>query len=160
MTLPRAKGAWILRHRHLIAAPALTALLAAGCASHPDGAIATGSSVSASNPLEGKTWRLTSIEGQPALAGVHVTAVFAGDEDRVAGSAGCNQYFGRAVVEGDRIDVDGLGSTRMFCTADGVMPQEAAYLAALDKATTYRVADGQLRLGPASGAVTLVFAAE
>jgi heat shock protein HslJ len=150
-----------LRHEHLIAASALTALLAAGCASTPDGAIATGSSsVSASSALSGTTWRLASIDGRPALAGVRVTAVFAGDEDRVAGSAGCNQYFGRAVVKGDRIEVDGLGSTRMFCTADGIMPQEADYLAALDKATVYRVANRQLQLGPASGVVTLVFDAE
>jgi heat shock protein HslJ len=144
-----------------MALAALAALLAVGCASTPDGAIATGSSsVNAPVVLEGTTWRLTSIEGAPALAGVRVTAVFASDDDRVAGSAGCNQYFGRAAVKGERIEVGGLGSTKMFCTTDGVMPQEAAYLSALGQTTAYRVLGRQLQLGPAAGVVTLVFEAE
>jgi heat shock protein HslJ len=145
----------------LAAGVALAALVAVACASTPDGAISTSaSSVNAPAALEGTTWRLTSIDGQPALAGVRVTAVFASDDDRVAGSAGCNQYFGRAAVQGERIEVGGLGSTKMFCTTDGVMPQEAAYLSALAQATAYRVAGRQLQLGPTSGAVSLVFDAE
>jgi len=150
-----------LRHQHRIAAAALAALALVACASTPDGAISTSaSSVSAPATLEGPTWRLASIDGHPALAGVRVTAVFASDDDRVAGSAGCNQYFGRAAVKGERIEVGGLGSTKMFCTTDGVMPQEAAYLSALGQATSYRIAGRQLQLGPASGVVTLVFDAE
>jgi heat shock protein HslJ len=160
-----------LRHQHrialrppagwLAAGAAVAVLVAASCASTPDGAISTGSSsVSAPSALVGTTWRLTSIDGQPALAGVRVTAVFASDADRVAGSAGCNQYFGQAAVKGERIEVGGLGSTKMFCTTDGVMPQEAAYLSALGRAAAYRVAGRQLQLGPAAGVVTLVFEAE
>jgi len=150
-----------LRHEHRIAGAVLAALVVVGCASTPDGAISTSaSSVGAPIALEGPTWRLTSIDGHPALAGVRVTAVFASDADRVAGSAGCNQYFGRAAVEGERIEVGGLGATKMFCTTDGVMPQEAAYLSALGQATVYSVAGRQLFLGPVSGAVSLVFDAE
>jgi heat shock protein HslJ len=48
----------------------------------------------------------------------------------------------------------------MFCTTDGVMPQEAAYLSALGQATTYRVTGRQLQLGATSGAVSLAFEAE
>jgi heat shock protein HslJ len=110
--------------------------------------------------LQGTTWRLTSIDNHPAMAGVRVTAVFSSDDDRVAGSAGCNQYFGRAAVKGERIEVGGLGSTKMFCTTDGVMPQEAAYLSALGQATAYRVTGRQLQLGATSGAVSLAFEAE
>jgi heat shock protein HslJ len=150
-----------LRHRYRFAGAILAALAVASCASTPDGAISTSaSSVGAPVALEGPTWRLTSIDGHPALAGVRVTAVFASDADRVAGSAGCNQYFGRAAVEGERLEVGDLGATKMFCTADGVMPQEAAYLSALARATVYSVAGRQLFLGPVSGAVSLVFEAE
>jgi heat shock protein HslJ len=145
----------------LAAGAALSALVALGCAGTPDGAISTSSSsVSAPTVLEGTTWRLTSIDGAPALAGVRVTAVFASNDDRVAGSAGCNQYFGRAAVQGERIEVGGLAATKMFCPTDGVMPQEAAYLSALGQAAAYRVAGRQLQLGPAAGVVTLVFEAE
>ena len=150
-----------MRYEHLCVVAAFAVLTAVGCASTPDGAISTSaSSVSAPAALDGPTWRLTSIDGHPALAGVRVTAVFASDSDRVAGSAGCNQYFGRAAVEGERIEVGGLGATKMFCTTDGVMPQEAAYLSALGQATVYSVAGRQLFLGPVSGAVSLVFDAE
>jgi hypothetical protein len=48
----------------------------------------------------------------------------------------------------------------MHCGANGVMPQENAYLSALAKATVYHVVGTDLQLGPASGAVTLVFTVE
>ena len=140
---------------------AVLALLGAACTGIPNVATSSAaSSVSAAPALEGRTWRLVSIDGRPALSGVRVTAIFEGEANRVAGSAGCNQYFGSATVKGDRLEVGPLGSTKMFCPADGVMPQESAYLDALSKATTYRMAGTQLQLGPDSGAATLVFAAE
>jgi heat shock protein HslJ len=151
----------ILRHAHPVGGLALVALIAVACVGTPDGATTTdSSSVKAPTALEGTAWRLVSIDGRPALAGVRVTAVFEGDEDRVAGSAGCNQYFGRAAVKGETLEVGGLASTKMFCTADGVMPQEGAYLSALATATVYRVSGTQLQLGPAPGIVTLAFEAE
>jgi heat shock protein HslJ len=109
--------------------------------------------------LIGPTWRLVSIDGRDALPGTRVTATFTGD-DRVAGSAGCNRYFGGAVSGGDTLKVGRLGSTLMYCGTDGVMAQEQAYLAALEKVTRYRVGAGQLRLGPESSAPTLAFQAE
>jgi heat shock protein HslJ len=63
-------------------------------------------------------------------------------------------------VKGEALEVGGLASTKMFCTADGVMPQEGAYLSALATATVYRVSGTQLQLGPAPGIVTLAFEAE
>jgi heat shock protein HslJ len=108
----------------------------------------------------GPTWRLVAMEGRPVLPGTRVTAEFTTD-DRVAGSAGCNRYFGRAGVKGGgQLSVGLLGSTRMYCGADGVMDQEQAYFAALQNATTYQLANGELRLGPGGGASTLVFRAD
>jgi putative lipoprotein len=112
-----------------------------------------------SSVLLGTTWRLVSIEGREALAGVRVTAVF-GDQNRVSGTAGCNAYAGSATLEGDRLKVGSMITTLMACGAEGVMPQEGAYLAALAKATAYRVVGTELQLGPAPGAATLVFRAE
>jgi heat shock protein HslJ len=109
-------------------------------------------------PLVGTTWRLTAINGREALPGVRVTARF-GDDQRVTGTAGCNQYFGGASVSGARLSVGLLGSTRMHC-GDVVQPQEDAYLSALAQATTYRIEGSELRLGPDSGSATLVFRQE
>jgi hypothetical protein len=41
-----------------------------------------------------------------------------------------------------------------------VMAQEQAYLAALEKATSYRMAGAEIQLGPAPGVVTLIFMVE
>jgi heat shock protein HslJ/predicted small secreted protein len=109
--------------------------------------------------LAGPTWRLVTLEGREALAGVRVTAVF-GDDSRVSGSGGCNRYFGRAAVSGEQLTVGLLGTTMMYCGAEGVMAQEAAYHSALEKAKVYRVVDGRLQLGPAAGVVTLVYQTE
>ena len=48
----------------------------------------------------------------------------------------------------------------MYCSPDELMAQEGAYLAALEKATEYRVVSGRLQLGPAPGVVSLVYEAE
>ena len=111
-------------------------------------------------PLVGTTWRLVSLDGHEALADVRVTAVF-GEDSRVTGSAGCNRYFGRASVTGGaRLDVGLLATTMMYCGGEGVMPQEQAFLAALEKAAAYRVEGPELRLGPTPEVVTLVLKAE
>jgi heat shock protein HslJ len=109
-------------------------------------------------PLAGPTWRLRSIDGRDALADVRVTAVF-GDDTRVSGSAGCNRYSGSAVAEAGKLSVGVLATTRMYC-GDVVMRQEDAYLSALGKAVSYRVAGSELHLGPGAGVVTLIFRAE
>jgi heat shock protein HslJ len=139
-----------LRTAFLFAAAASAALLSTACG--------TSDAVTnpAAPPLAGATWRLASIQGRPALAGVRVTAVFA-DESRVSGTAGCNSYTGSARVTADRIEVGGVASTRMYCSATGVMEQEDAYFDAFAKATSYRIAGNRLELGPAPGTVTLVY---
>jgi heat shock protein HslJ len=116
-------------------------------------------SKTAAPTLVGPTWRLVTLEGRAVVAGTQVTAAF-DNEKRISGSAGCNRYTGGATVTGEQLAVGALASTRMFCGAEGVMPQEDAYFAALGKAKTYRIVDGELRLGPAAGVVTLVYEAE
>jgi len=116
-------------------------------------------SKTAAPTLVGPTWRLVTLEGRAVVAGTQVTAAF-DNEQRISGSAGCNRYTGAATVTGEQLAVGALASTRMFCGAECVMPQEDAYFAALGKARTYRIVDGELRLGPAAGVVTLVYKAE
>jgi heat shock protein HslJ len=107
----------------------------------------------------GPTWRLTSLEGRPALGTVKVTAVF-GEDSRVSGSGGCNRYTGGAAFEGARVQIGAVAATRMYCFGDGVMAQEDAYFAALSKAASYRVEGDELLLGPSPDRVTLVFTRE
>jgi heat shock protein HslJ len=156
-----------LRQTHRYATAVVAVSLSAACARTPDvagtptGSAAADTAISKTPvaPLRGTTWRLSSIDDQKALDGVRVTAIFE-DDDRVAGSAGCNGYSGGAVVTGAEIKVGVLASTRMYCGATGVMPQEQAYLSALGKVAVYNIVGSKLQTGPAPGTVTLVFRAE
>jgi heat shock protein HslJ len=121
-------------------------------------ASSNGNASGLSAPLVGTTWRLLSIDGRPVLAGVTITAEFTAD-GRVAGTAGCNRYFGTAAPKGEHLEVGAFGSTRMFCTQDGVMAEEQAFLAAFEKVESFSIAGGELRLAGSSGSVRLVFAA-
>ena len=109
----------------------------------------------ASSPV-GPTWTLTSLDGQPVVAGTTITAEFT-SESRVAGSSGCNRYTGRAQADSGRLSVGPLASTLMACERDGVMAQEARYLTLLQAATRYTIAGGELRLGSSATETALVY---
>ena len=49
--------------------------------------------VSAAGDLTGNTWVLTSNQGNPANSDNPITLEFDSDAGRLAGNAGCNQYF-------------------------------------------------------------------
>ena len=133
----------------------VTVLGVVGCSSG-DGTTPTGPSA-ASVSLAGPNWSLTTLGGKSVLEETKLTALFS-DDDGVSGSAGCNNYFGRARVEAGRLSVGPLGSTMMACGRDGVMEQERLYLASLQAATSYTTQGDELRLGPSAAEVTLVFA--
>ena len=100
--------------------------------------------------LVGPTWRVTSIGGQPVLSGTTITAEFS-SEDRVAGTSGCNRYFGSAKAEAGRISMGPFGATLMACSPDGVMTQEARYLAALEAAKSYTIQRRRASARPVGG---------
>ncbi len=144
--------------RGLLAALVMSGLALAGCNS--------GNPMSPNAPpggtggvIVGPTWRLISIDGHPPIEGTTVTAIFSEDA-RVAGSSGCNRYFGRANAETGRMLVGPLGSTLMACEANGVMTQEQRFLELLQASATYSVVGDELRLGPSPSQTTLVFLAQ
>ncbi len=63
------------------------------------------------------------------MAGVDVTAVF-DTRGKLSGNGGCNNYNGPYTVDGEKIKIGPLASTKMTCE-QAVMDQESAYLAAL-----------------------------
>ncbi len=129
----------------------------AGC-DNQDGAGGTGLTGPSSlqQSLSDHEWRLIQLEGQPTLPDVKVTALFT--DDRISGSAGCNQYFGGASVNGNQISITPLGSTRMFCNASGVMDQEGRYLQVLGTAVSFTVVNGRLIIATPQSSSSLVYA--
>jgi heat shock protein HslJ len=114
-------------------------------------------------PLVGTNWTLDSFYPADAvssvMAGTTITAVFDGDGS-VTGSAGCNRYFASYTVTATSISIGTAGSTKMYCTSDGVMLQESTYLASLGRATTFTLAGDRLTLTDANGAKLLSFIRE
>jgi len=117
------------------------------------------SGTGAVSALVGPTWRVVTIEGAKVLDGTQLTATFSTDS-RVSGSSGCNLYSGRAAAQTGKLSVGPLASTLMACQADGVMPQEQRYLAALQAATSFTVSGDELRLGRSASDTTLVYSSK
>lgn len=91
------------------------------------------------------------------LIGSEITATF--DEDgTLSGSAGCNNYNASYTTEGDAIEIDAPSSTKMACPdPEGILDQEAAYLAALPTAVGFRVSGGMLELLSAEGSAVVTY---
>jgi len=117
-----------------------------------------------SQDLSGTSWEvITYNNGKQAvtsvLAGSSITANFGGD-GTLSGNGGCNNYNGTYTVTAKQIKIGPLASTRMFCAdPEGVMDQEALYLAALETADTYKVEGTNLELRTKDGALAVQAAA-
>lgn len=117
-----------------------TCLLALVACGGPD------SVASPSASLDGE-WLLTSGRGPEGEVSVPPRAqvtleVTAGS---MRGTAACNSYEGRLVVDGSKIRASRIGSTEMACDP-ARMRTEHRYLAALETVETYRRSSDQLTL--------------
>ena len=77
-------------------------------------------------------------------------------DGKVSGHAGCNSYFGSAIVSGEAITFGNLGSTKMACP-EPAMSQEARLLDALDGTRGYRLQDNALLLLDGAGTTLVRF---
>ncbi len=101
--------------------------------------------------LAGVTWTLTDLNGQPALPDRPVTLVFS--QTGVTGDAGCNSFGGDFQFENNSIRFGQLVHTLMACE-EAVNTQEAAFLDALSKATTFQLSGSQLQISYDGGILT------
>lgn len=127
--------------RTLVSLTIASALAAAACASY---APQRGPQYT----LAGTRWVAHSINGEP-VAGATPQITF-GAEYRLTGTGGCNRLFGVYETEGDRIDVRGLGRTRMACDAP-VMTQEDTFVSILDSAATITQSGDRLVIAAEDG---------
>lgn len=130
----------------------LLALLAA-CSSNPE---QSGDPAEASTELPDTlaetSWKVENIYENDADAAL---ATLRFDEnDRVGGSAGCNNFSGQVTRTGNSIDFGLLATTRKMCEP-AVNGQERAYLEALDAVSEWRRVDSQLELVDEEGRIVL-----
>jgi heat shock protein HslJ len=108
--------------------------------------------------LEGTKWVLSAyaVDGtmKDALVTATTDATFA--DGQVSGNAGINQYNGPYEVDGDRLSVGPLASTKM-AGDEMIMEQEAAFLMALEAAASYEIDGDTLIIMDSSGAAVLEF---
>jgi heat shock protein HslJ len=92
------------------------------------------------------------------LLGTQITATFR-EDGTLTGSAGCNAYNATFTTDRGKIEISMPAATRKHCAMpEGVMEQEAAYLAALPAAVRYRVDGGSLALLTADGTYVVSYA--
>lgn len=85
-------------------------------------------------------WQVEDIDRGGIIDRSHITIEMSG-EGRIAGSTGCNQYFGSLTVEATAFQVENAGSTRKAC-APALMQQEQRFLQALQDVRRYEI-DGE-----------------
>ena len=110
-----------------------------------------------SQDLAGTSWEVMSYNnGKGGVVSViietSITAVFDA-QGMVSGSSGCNSYRGAYETDGGAITFGPLAGTRKMCFGEGVMEQEAAYLAALATAATYKISGSKMELRREDGAM-------
>jgi heat shock protein HslJ len=118
-------------------------------------------------PLVGTEWEVIGYNNGKGgvvsvVIGTQLTALF-GEDGTLSGSGGCNNYRAAYTVdaasaaEGD-ISIGPAASTRMMCgEPEGIMEQEAQYLATLEMAQVYSIQGDRLELRTTDGALVASF---
>ncbi|WP_307788115.1 META domain-containing protein [Streptomyces actinomycinicus] len=108
--------------------------------------------VKAQQPVTGIDWRVDGITVDGTTRHAPATARLRIDEDgRAAGNLGCNRFSARATVDGDRITIGDLRTTKMACDRDR-MDFERALARALTTGTlTARTDAAKLTLTDGDG---------
>jgi heat shock protein HslJ len=115
--------------------------------------------------LQGTKWIMTTYAVQgamnTALTAPQVDATFAAPSNgtgQVAGSGGINQYTGSYTVDGSKLTVGSVTSTRL-AGEQAAMQQETAYLANLQSAASYKIDGSKLSIMNPSGTTVLTYEA-
>lgn len=106
-----------------------------------NGELAAVFSVAESVTLEDTPWTVVSYNNGrggvvSVIIGTELTMQFV--DGTVGGSAGCNNYNASYETDGDQITIGPAATTRKMCAEpEGIMEQEAEFLAALESVATY-----------------------
>lgn len=114
--------------------------------------------------LAGSSWTVTGYNnGKEAvvsvLTGTTLDLTF-NDDGTLNGNAGCNVVRGSFTTEDGEVSFGPLVTTRRGCVEpEGIMEQEAAYVAALESASTFVIDGGKLTMRTADDQIAVVFVA-
>ncbi len=116
----------------------LLPLVVLACAEPAESPSETGGEVSDGDvSLLNTSWRVESIDLGGVIDMSMITIEFP-EKGRLAGSSGCNNYFGSVTVTEERIELTPAGVTRRAC-APALMNQERRFLDALQAAFRFAI---------------------
>jgi heat shock protein HslJ/uncharacterized lipoprotein YbaY len=95
--------------------------------------------------LEGPAWTVSRLAGEPVPDEVAVSIHFL-EDDRVAGSSGCNRFMGGYALTGEGLSFGQIAGTMMACP-EAQMQIEQRFLGLLQAVNRFEITpDGELRL--------------
>lgn len=145
--------------KYFVLFTALTALTA--CAVPPAPPPKTAASSAAATPAEttstlaGTQWVLSTLNGNPPIAGTEITLDF-GDDGSVSGTDGCNRYMGSYTEAGDALTFGPLAGTMMACP-DDISNQAKTFQDALAVTRQFTASSESLSLIHTGSAVIATF---
>ena len=84
---------------------------------------------------------------QAIIEDTEITVTFNSAKGEVSGTAGCNTYFARYEVKGNKLSIFEMAFTEMACVSpEGVMEQEQEFLSLLASAQTFQADDTTLTI--------------
>jgi copper homeostasis protein (lipoprotein) len=114
----------------------------------------------ANSPLRGTYWKLVRLNNMPVQAAdgkQEPHLIFATKGNRVSGSGGCNRVAGSFELDGDKLRLGQMVSTKMACLSG--MEQEQRFLQLMDKVERYRINGSHLEMLDTAGTVIARFEA-
>ncbi len=98
-------------------------------------------------PLEKTYWVLTELDGKPIVTSneskkLHL--LLDPESKKASGFSGCNQFTGRYTLQGKKLSMINLASTRMFCQE--TMEIETRMLQVLQEVDEFQVTEHELFL--------------
>jgi heat shock protein HslJ len=114
----------------------------------------------ASLTLAGTSWDVVAYNNAKqavvsVLLNSHINVLF-GNDDQLAGNAGCNRYFASYQETSGYIVIGQPAATRRFCAEqEAIMQQEQDYLAALQSGQRFQLDGDRLTLRTQEGAIAV-----
>lgn len=105
--------------------------------------------------IVGVTWHVEIIEGAGTVD-TGQTAMTITDQGAISTTIGCNRIFGQASIDGRRLSIGPLASTRMAC-APLLVVQEKKYADALAATRSFQIDGRFLRFIGEDGAMLVTY---
>lgn len=104
--------------------------------------------------LDGTSWYVLEINGEPLPEGIEITANFT--DETIGGEAPCNIYTAEYSQDGNQVSIGAPLMTQMYCDEENVMETEEAFTTALVSVRQLELEGNNLLMQDEDGEVILL----